>query len=220
MFTGIVEEVGIVVEAQDGFVKVRGEHVRDTTRLGDSIAVDGVDLTVTRLDGSLMSFDVMPETYRCTNLARLETGRRVNLERSVRSEDRLSGHVVRGVVEGTGKLRGRRDDGAAVILDFEAPGRLLANIVPRGPICIDGVSLTVIGKTETTFSVSLVNFTQAHTTMLELEIGDEINLETDIMIRYISQLLEARGLLASESGDEPAEVDTVAAWQAYKAKRS
>lgn len=212
LFTGIVE-------ARPGFVRVSAERILAGTKLGDSIAIGGVDLTVTRLDAAEMCFDVMPETYRCTNLSRLVPSHRVNLERSVRSEDRLSGHVVRGVVEGTGTLVARRDDGNAVIMTYSAPETLLQQIIARGPICIDGVSLTVIAKTESTFSVSLVKFTQQHTTSLEREIGDSVNLETDIMLRYIAQLLQARGVLPSDGAEADAPIDTVAAWQAYKADR-
>lgn len=219
MFTGIVEEKGCVLEARRGFVKVDAPQILEGTKLGDSIAVDGVDLTVTELDGHAMSFDIMPETYRCTNLDRLQPSLQVNLERSVRSEDRLSGHVVRGVVEGTGRLEARHDDGDAVIMTYSAPESLLQQIIVRGPICIDGVSLTVIAKSETTFSVSLVNFTQAHTTALQREIGDAVNLETDIMLRYISQLLQARGVLPGDPADEEMSVDTVAAWEAFKQRR-
>src|SRR4051794_28865096 len=194
MFTGIVEEVGEVVEAQGPLVRIRARQVLEDTKLGDSIAVDGVDLTVSEIAGDTMSFQVMPETVRQTTLARLREGVRVNLERSLRAADRLSGHIVRGVVEGTGTVDARRDDGDAVIMTFAAPADLLANIVERGPVCIDGVSLTVIAKSDDTFSVSLVDFTQAHTTLLDREPGDAINLETDILMRYVNQAIEARGL--------------------------
>jgi len=194
MFTGIVEEVGEVVEAQGPLVRIRARQVLEDTKLGDSIAVDGVDLTVSEIAGDTMSFQVMPETVRQTTLARLREGVRVNLERSLRAADRLSGHIVRGVVEGTGTVDARRDDGDAVIMTFAAPADLLANIVERGPVCIDGVSLTVIAKSDDTFSVSLVDFTQAHTTLLDREPGDAVNLETDILMRYVNQAIEARGL--------------------------
>jgi len=194
MFTGIVEEVGEVVEAQGPLVRIRARQVLEDTKLGDSIAVDGVDLTVSEIAGDTMSFQVMPETVRQTTPARLREGVRVNLERSLRAADRLSGHIVRGVVEGTGTVDARRDDGDAVIMTFAAPADLLANIVERGPVCIDGVSLTVIAKSDDTFSVSLVDFTQAHTTLLDREPGDAVNLETDILMRYVNQAIEARGL--------------------------
>ena len=194
MFTGIIEEVGEVIEAHEGLLRIRAIRILDDTKLGDSIAIDGVDLTVSVLEGDAMSFQVMPETFRQTTLGRLREGARVNLERSLRAGDRLSGHIVRGVVEGTGALQSRRADGDAVIMTFRAPPELLANIVERGPVCIDGVSLTVIAKTPEAFSVSVVDFTQVNTTLLDRAPDDAVNLETDILMRYVSQAMEARGL--------------------------
>jgi riboflavin synthase len=220
MFTGIVEEVGTVIEATQGMLRIAVDRVSGGTKLGDSIAVHGVDLTVAIMEPREMTFDVMPETYRCTNLGELGAGSRVNLERSVRSEDRLSGHVVRGVVEGTGKLESLRPDGPAIIATFSAPAHLLSHIILRGPVCLDGVSLTVMGKTDTTVSVSLVQFTQMHTSLLDRKIGARVNVETDIMMRYISQLLEARGLLPADAANTESLPDTVAAWHAYKSARA
>ena len=195
MFTGIIEEVGRVLEAADGVLRIEVKKIAEGSRLGDSIAINGVDLTITEFSDTEMRFDVMPETYRRSNLARLEPGDRVNLERSVRANDRLSGHVVRGVVEGTGRLRSAEPDGDAVVLTYEAPPELLDFVVVKGPICIDGASLTVIAKTTDSFSVSLVQYTQASTNHLERAPGDEVNLETDILARYVGELLEARGSL-------------------------
>jgi riboflavin synthase len=201
MFTGIIEEVGEVVEARDGLLRIRARRILEDTKLGDSIAVDGVDLTVSEIEGGAMRFQVMPETFRQTTLGRLREGARVNLERSLRAGDRLSGHIVRGVVEGTGALASRRDDAGAVIMTFRAPEPLLANIVERGPVCVDGVSLTVIAKSADTFSVSVVDYTQANTTLLDYAPGEPVNLETDILMRYVSQAIEARGLgPADDSG--------------------
>jgi riboflavin synthase len=217
MFTGIIEELGTVVEAAAGTLRVAADRILQGTKLGDSIAVQGVDLTVAAMQGAEMAFDVMPETYRVTNLNELRPGDPVNLERSVRSEDRLSGHIVRGVVEGTCRLESLRQDGPAVIATFSAPNRLLDHIILRGPVCLDGVSLSVMQKTERTFSVSLVRYTQLHTILLDRQVGALVNVETDIMIRYVSKLLEARGLLPSrdpEDLEQPS--DTVAAWHAFK----
>ena len=194
MFTGIIEEVGVVLDAQPGALRVRGERIRYATKLGDSIAVDGVDLTVVACVGADLSFHVMPETYRCTTLGGLRSGSRVNLERSVRLDTRLSGHLVRGVVEGRGRLMGRRADGDALVLEFEAPMELLEQIMPRGPICVDGASLTVTAKGPGSFCVSLVQFTQTHTTLTERAVGDEVNLETDILMRYVFQRLASASI--------------------------
>src|SRR5262249_59878418 len=115
-------------------------------------------------------------------------------ERGMRAEDRFGGHVVRGVVEGTGRIEARRNDGDSLILTCSAPSHLMQSMIERGPVCVDGVSLTVVAKKDLTFSVSLVDFTQAHTTLLERRVGDPVNIETDIMMRYVSQALRARGL--------------------------
>ena len=186
MFTGIVEEVGEIAEAESGVLLVRSELVSSDAGIGDSVAVDGVDLTVTRIAPEGLLFNVMPETYRLTTLGQAAPGRRVNLERSVRAADRLSGHIVRGVVEGVGVVALRVDDGDAVIMTYEAPPELLEFVIERGPICVDGVSLTVIRKTEGSFSVSIVVHTQHNTTILERAVGDTVNLESDIMMRYVA----------------------------------
>jgi riboflavin synthase len=188
-----------VVAVRDDELRVHVDPMPEDTKLGDSIAVDGVDLTVTRIDGDRLTFNVMPETFRRTRLGRLAEGARVNIEPSLRAGDRLSGHIVRGVVEDTGTLDSRHDDGDAVIMTYAAPADLLERIVERGPICIDGVSLTVIAKTATTFSVSVVKFTQAHTTTLERGIGEPVNLETDILMRYVVQAL---GPLLARAGSQ------------------
>jgi len=191
MFTGIVEEVGHVLKATPGVLSVRADRTLEGTKLGDSIAIDGVDLTVVDMSDTQMTFNVMPESYRRTALDRLRAGNRVNLERSLRAGGRFSGHIVRGVVEGTGRVEARRDDGDAVVLTYTASSPLLAHIVEKGPVCVDGVSLTVIRKTDQAFSVSVVKFTQQNTTLLDKEIGDLVNLETDILMRYVVQALEA-----------------------------
>jgi riboflavin synthase len=198
VFSGIIEEIGQISESNPGVLSVRANRTLEGTKLGDSIAIDGVDLTVVDMSDMQMSFNVMPESYRRTTLDRLRAGHRVNLERSLRAGDRLSGHLVRGVVEGTGKLEARRDDGDAIVVTYSASSSLLENMVEKGPVCVDGVSLTVIRKTDQNFSVSLVKFTQNNTTVLDKQIGDLVNLETDILMRYVVQALEARGLPAAD----------------------
>jgi riboflavin synthase len=186
MFTGIVEEVGEIAEAASGVLLVRSQLVSSDVAIGDSVAVDGVDLTVTKIAPEGLLFNVMPETYRMTTLGEAAPGRRVNLERSVRAADRLSGHIVRGVVEGVGVVESRVDDGDAVIMTYETSPELLEFIIERGPVCVDGVSLTVIRKTESSFSVSVVTHTQLNTTILDREVGESVNLESDIMMRYVA----------------------------------
>lgn len=192
MFTGIVEEVGEVTAVSGATLRVRATHVLEGTKLGDSIAIDGVDLTVATIDGDELQFEVMPETFRQSTLGRAAPGIYVNLERSLRPQDRISGHIVRGVVEGTGVLAARVDDGDAIILTFSSSSTLIDRMVERGPVCVDGVSLTVIQKTDDTFSVSVVGFTQENTTLLQRAVGDAVNIETDILMRYVVQAAAAR----------------------------
>ncbi len=191
MFTGIVQDVGRVVHAERGHLRILSEEIASDAERGASIAINGVDLTVTELEGDEMSFDAMPETYRRSNLGDLNPSDLVNLERSVRPVDRLSGHIVRGVVEGTGRLESTRREGDALIATYWAPRELLLYVVVKGPICVDGASLTVTDKTIDTFSVSLVRYTQVHTNHIRRRPGERVNLETDIVARYVGELLKA-----------------------------
>src|SRR5579862_2604420 len=152
MFTGIIEEVGQVVEAQAGALRIRARHILADAKLGDSIAINGVDLTVTAINGDCFEANVMPETYRRSNLGQLQAGTAVNLERSVRPTDRLSGHIVRGVVEGQATIVSFDPDGEAVIARFRTPPELLRYMVVKGPVTIDGASLTIINKTSDSFA--------------------------------------------------------------------
>lgn len=194
MFTGSVEEVGTVLEAAAGLLRIAAARVLEDAGLGDSIAVNGVDLTIAQLEGAAFVANVMPETYRRSTLVELRTGSRVNLERALRPTDRLSGHIVRGVVEGTGVLRSLQPEGEAIIATYEAPPDLLRYMIVKGPVCVDGASLTIVAKSDTTFSVSLVQYTQEHTNLTQRRPGEPVNLETDIIARYVGQLLAERGV--------------------------
>lgn len=190
MFTGIIEEVGEVVDHRSGRIRVRAPLVTSDAKLGDSIAVNGVDLTVCDLSGDVFAADVMPETLRRSNLGTLRAGDPVNLERSLRPTDRLSGHIVRGVVEGVAQIESFAPEGGAVIARFRTPSDLLRYMVVKGPVAVDGASLTIIEKTTEGFSVSLVQYTQAHTSLLRKRPGDTVNIETDIIARYVEALLQ------------------------------
>ena len=192
MFTGIIEEVGAIRSSQGGELVVACSTVLEETKLGDSIAVSGVDLTVRRMDGETLTFDVMPETFRRSNLTDLSSGQPVNLERSMRPSDRLSGHIVRGVVEATCTLESIAPEGDAIIARYTVDPQYLRYIAMKGPVCVDGVSLTVMAKDEGSFSVSLVQYTQEHTNLTRRVPGDRVNLETDIIARYVEQLLGER----------------------------
>ena len=192
MFTGIIEEVGTVRRAEGGVLVIECHEIGEDSKLGDSIAVNGVDLTIREMDAESMTFDVMPETFRRSNLVELQPGDRVNLERSVRPSDRLSGHIVRGVVETTCTLDSLTPEGDALIVRFRPPAEYLRYIAMKGPVCVDGISLTVMAKDEETFSVSLVQYTQEHTNLTSRRPGASINLETDIIARYVEQVLAER----------------------------
>ncbi len=199
MFTGIIEELGTVRSREGGVLVIGCSLILDDTRLGDSIAVNGVDLTVramdTAIDARSMTFDVMNETYRRSNLGEVGIGDAVNLERSVTGATRMSGHVVRGVVETTCRLISLTPEGEAIIARYGVPPEYLPYIAMKGPVCVDGVSLTVMERDAESFSVSLVQYTQEHTNLMRRKPGDAVNLETDIFARYVEQILEARAAL-------------------------
>ena len=190
MCTGIIEEIGELQRHEGGELVIGCSLVIEGTQLGDSIAVNGVDLTVRRIDDDALIFDVMPETVRRSNLGNLPLGSPLNLERSVRPSDRLSGHLVRGVVETTATLESLTPEGDALIARYRVPQPYMKYIVTKGPVCVDGASLTVIERDEQGFAVSLVQYTQQHTNLTRRTLGDSINLETDIVARYVEQLVE------------------------------
>ena len=200
MFTGIVEEVGSVRRREGGELVIACSTILEDTKLGDSIAVNGVDLTVRAIDGDSLSFDVMAETYRRSNLGALGAGELVNLERSVTGATRLSGHIVRGVVEATCRLVSLEPEGEAIVARYTPPPEYLRYIAMKGPVCVDGVSLTVMARDATSFAVSLVQYTQEHTTLTRRKPGDLVNLETDLFARYVEQILEARADLVGSVG--------------------
>ena len=192
MFTGVIEEVGTVRSREGGELVIECAVINEDTQLGDSIAINGVDLTVRTMAEDALMFDVMPETFRRSNLGDCAAGDRVNLERSVRPMDRLSGHIVRGVVETRCELVSLTPEGDAVIARYRPDPDYMPYVLMKGPVCLDGASLTVMAKDDDTFSISLVQYTQEHTNLTSRMPGDSINLETDIIARYIEQLLDAR----------------------------
>ncbi len=194
MFTGIVEETGRL-KTRDGSAQgvnlvITAEKVLEGLNLGDSIAVNGVCLTVTNFDRNSFTAQVMPETLRKTDLISLASGHPVNLERALALGRRLGGHLVSGHVDGTATLAWRRPEGHAVIIYFRAAPALLRYIIPRGSVAVDGVSLTVAAMEQSGFSVSLIPHTAAVTTLGLKQPGDIVNLETDLIGKYVERLLQ------------------------------
>ena len=201
MFTGIVEEIGTVVAVGaargaaptdgDTRLSILGPTVTSGARLGDSIAVSGVCLTVAELPGDgTFGADVMPESLRRSALGCLRPGSRVNLERAVRVDSRLGGHIVQGHVDGVGTLLSRKPGPRWDELRFDCPAGLARYVVPKGSITVDGVSLTVTEVGETEFGVSIIPTTLAETTLGPLVVGAEVNLEVDVIAKYVERLLD------------------------------
>jgi riboflavin synthase len=197
MFTGLVEEQGSVVGIEslgDSVrLKLRGPLVTSDASHGDSIAVNGCCLTVTDLDGDAFSADVMAESLQRTSLSDLSVGSPVNLERAVAAGARLGGHIVQGHVDGVGSLLERTPSAHWDVLRFSLPGELARYLVEKGSITVSGVSLTVVEVTDDDFSVSLIPTTLADTILGTLVPGDRVNLEVDIVAKYVERLLSTRG---------------------------
>jgi riboflavin synthase len=196
MFTGLVEELGIVQSVRkDGTsirLVVKGPAVATDTTVGDSIAVNGCCLTVVKKERDLLSFDAGEETLDRTTFGRLEKGSPVNLERSLQMGARLGGHYVTGHIDGTGAVIKRRDDGEWASFTFRAPVRLTRQMAAKGSIAVDGVSLTLVTVDMDRFSVMLIPHTLAHTTLGKIDVGDVVNLETDVLAKYVERQLESK----------------------------
>ena len=198
MFTGIIEEKGHLLAIERGAsasrISVECPAIFEGIALGDSVAVNGVCLTVSSFpqEGAFAA-DVMPETFRRSNLGSLRAGDAVNLERAMAANGRFGGHIVAGHIDGTGKVSKLKTEGNAVLMTVAAPAELMRYIALKGSIAIDGASLTVAAVGASSFTVSLIPFTAAETALLEKKAGDEVNLETDIIAKYIERLMQARG---------------------------
>ncbi len=197
MFSGIVEEIGTVARigpAEGGLaLAVSCETVREGTIIGDSIAVDGVCLTVASMTSGSFTANIQPVTARLSTLGNLRPGHRVNLERAVAAGQRLGGHYVQGHVDGAGRIVSSRGDGAALIVEITTPPETRKYIVERGFIAVDGASLTVMARSGETVSVSLVYHTQQNITLPEKKSGAMVNLEVDVIARYVESLVTPYG---------------------------
>ena len=193
MFTGIVEEIGTLREVERGsrsaVLSIGCRTVLEGTKVGDSIAVNGVCLTVTSLRGDGYTADVMAETLDRSSLGGLKKGSRVNLERAMAADGRFGGHIVAGHIDGTGRIEDVKRDETAVWYRVSAEPAVLRYIVEKGSITIAGISLTVAEVTDRDFSVSIIPHTQANTALADRRTGDVVNLETDIIGKYVEKLL-------------------------------
>lgn len=200
MFTGIVEEVGTIrslkIRGNSGSISIIADKVLEGTKLGDSIAVNGICLTVTNLLSDGFTADVMAETVRRSGLDQAKMGDLVNLERAMAADGRFGGHIVSGHIDGTGVIKEYRKEENAVWVTIQTAPEILELIVEKGSICIDGISLTVAGVSEDSFQVSVIPHTAQETTLIKRHTGDVVNLENDVVGKYVQRLLQ--GVASSE----------------------
>lgn len=193
LFTGIIEELGTVLkltsQKDSARLSVEALKILADTQIGDSIAVNGVCLTVTEISAKQFSVDIMYETLRKTNLLDLKPGNKVNLERALQLQTRLGGHLVSGHIDGIGTITALRQVGIAKVYVIAAPPDLVSYLIPKGSIAIDGISLTIVDVGEDTFSVSLIPHTHANTTLGLKGLGSKVNLETDLLGKYVAKFL-------------------------------
>lgn len=201
MFTGIIEEIGQIQSvrrgAQSAVLRIAAKTVLGDVALGDSIAVNGVCLTVTSFDATSFTADVMHETMQRSSLGRLQSGSRVNLERAMAANGRFGGHIVSGHIDGTGVISAISRDDNAVWYSIRAQSSLLRYIIEKGSIAIDGISLTVAKVSHADFAVSVIPHTAAQTILSDTRLGDTVNLENDCIGKYVEKLL---GNSAPQSG--------------------
>lgn len=189
MFTGIVEEVGIVSKITNNGMTVKALRILSDVKLGDSIAVNGTCLTAVSFSNSEFSVDLSPETMRRTSLSQLTEGSRVNLERALSASDRMGGHIVQGHVDATGRITSIKPDGDSIIFRVRIPKRLDKYIVEKGFVAVDGISLTVVKRGASSFTLAVIPYTLENTNLAVLSEGDQVNLEADILAKYVESLL-------------------------------
>ena len=194
IFTGIIEELGVVksiaINGASGCITIKAKKVLEGTQLGDSIAVNGTCLTVTSINSDGFSSDVMAETVKRTSLSQVGKGDLVNLERAMILNGRFGGHIVSGHIDGTGTITKYTKEENAIWVTIKAPDEILDLIVEKGSICIDGISLTVATVSDQDFQVSIIPHTAKETTLIHKKVGSLVNLENDIVGKYIKKLME------------------------------
>jgi riboflavin synthase len=207
MFTGLIEEIGELrrsyKKGEAMMLTIEASRILEDAALGDSIAVNGVCLTVTELSGSSFTVDVMPQTYRHSNLKDLRPGERVNLERAMKAGGRFGGHIVQGHADGTGRIVSRTADANAVVFTVQPHDpSLMRYVIPQGSVTLDGISLTVSFAEENAFSVSIIPHTLRETALQWKAAGDVINIECDVIGKYVDHLLHYRGAARPGGGGE------------------
>ncbi len=201
MFTGIVEEIGIVEKITQGNLMsliVRAQKVLEQTKIGDSINVNGVCLTVVSFSKNCLTFEIMKETQEKANFKILKSGDKVNLERAMLANSRFDGHIVSGHIDGTGKIKSKTAKSGAFIIEIEAVKSLITYLVPKGSICIDGISLTIIDVKAASFSVGLIPQTLKTTSLGIKKNKDKVNLEVDLLSKYVFRYMENQGNAAKK----------------------
>ncbi|CAM2804531.1 riboflavin synthase [Paenibacillus sediminis] len=208
MFTGLVEEVGtmkrITRKGEAMVLSISASVIMNDIHIGDSISVNGVCLTATSIEGNSFTVDVMPETYRHSNLKELQIGSKVNLERAMSAGGRFGGHIVQGHVDGTGTIKSITSDQNAVVYEI-APHQpsMFKYIIPKGSITLDGTSLTVVKSTSSSFTVSIIPHTLAETVLNTKRAGDTVNIECDVLGKYVDHLLNYRGPQEEHGSEAP-----------------
>ena len=192
MFTGIVEEIGTINNLVNSVLTIQAEKVLTDIKLGDSIAVNGTCLTVVNFTESKFSVDLAPETLRRTTFGDLNPGDTVNLERALSANDRFGGHMVQGHVDATGRVISIRDEGDSSIFRISNPKRLKPYLVEKGFIAIDGISLTIVKALASSFTLSVIPYTRINTNLRDQQIGGKVNLEVDILAKYVENLMAQR----------------------------
>lgn len=201
MFTGMIEEIGTIErvqkQRQSMTLVIQGSEVLQNLQLGDSVAVNGVCLTVTMIEPTQFSADVMPETFHSTSLATVKRGTRVNLERAMLNNGRFGGHIVSGHVDGIAKILRKRQLENAVYIDLQLPHALTKYCIAKGSIAVDGTSLTIFQVTSTSVTISLIPHTYASTIFKEKSVGATVNIETDLIVKYIEKIVQQPTMSAS-----------------------
>ena len=189
MFTGIIEEIGRLKNLSGGRIEIFCEKILSDMKIGDSISTNGICLTVTDFAENFFAADVMPETFRKTSLSEISAGGIVNLERAMKVGDRLDGHIVSGHIDGVGKILSMRHEGNAIFINISAENSLLKQIAAKGSVALDGISLTVVDSDSENFSVSMIPHTREVTNFKFKRAGSLVNIETDILAKYIDRLI-------------------------------